>query len=179
MPADLDAALRAIGLEALRIHESAEWSAQGQFEQAKIWRRLNLWLGAPAAIAAALAGSAGLSQTDDSTILGVRTATVAALLALLAAAFSATLTTINASRRMTQAQSSANAYLQLQTEARQFATIDLEHMSYEDARQGLEAITSSRNELNKTADPPGRIAYRRAGRNLNDDGGQSYAVDQS
>lgn len=175
-PHDTPAELAPLGEEALRIHESAEWSAQGQFEQAKIWRGLNVWLGVPAAVAAALAGGTGLSRTSGSQVLGLPTSVVAGVLALIAAAFSATLTTVNASRRMTQAQSSANAFLQLQTEARQFIIVDLNGMAYDDARASLKSLTDTRDELNKTADPPGRIAYRRSKRSI-ETGGQCYDVD--
>jgi hypothetical protein len=168
VPEDLPGSHNAIAKEADRIHESARSSAQGQFEQAKLWRLINLTLGVPAAALAAVSGGTGLSG---------RGGLIPGVLALIAAALSATLTTVNASRRMTQAQSSANAYLQLQTTARQFLAIDLSDMSREDARETLQNLTNSRDELNKTADPPGRVAYWLAQRNINK-GGQSYAADQ-
>ncbi|MER6117302.1 SLATT domain-containing protein [Streptomyces sp. NPDC001743] len=156
-----------IAQEADRIHESALWSSQGQFEQAKLWRAINLTLGVPAAVLGAVAGGTALAGD-----VGVWPG----FLALAAAAFSATLTTVNASRRMTQAQASANAYLQLQTQARQFLIIDLIEMSREDARDTLRNLTNTRDELNKTSDPPGRMAYRRSRRNIGS-GGQTYATD--
>jgi hypothetical protein len=57
LPKGLTSDRRDIGAEALRIHESAVYSSQSQFEQAKIWRALKIWLGASAAVAAALAAS--------------------------------------------------------------------------------------------------------------------------
>jgi hypothetical protein len=176
LPDDLPKELLPIGLEVLRIHESVEFSAQSQFEQAKIWRGWNFILGAPAAAAAALAGSAILSS-DSWSFVGVPGSVIGGLLALVAAGLTALLTTINASRRMNQSQSSGNAYLQLQTEARQLATIDLKSLSYKEARAALEGITTSRNELNKTADVPSRRAYRKVKKNLHIDGGQDYSVD--
>lgn len=167
IPNDIPESHRAMAQEADRIHESALWSAQGQFEQAKLWRLINLMLGVPAAGMAAVSGGTALAG-DVGVWPGV--------LALAAAAFSATLTTVNASRRMTQAQASANAYLQLQTAARQFLVVDLVDMSREDARDTLRNLTNTRDELNKTADPPGRLAYRLSSRNINS-GGQSYGVD--
>ncbi|AWW42483.1 MULTISPECIES: SLATT domain-containing protein [Streptomyces] len=166
-PGDMPDSLRAIAQEADRIHESALWSAQGQFEQAKLWRLINLLLGVPAAALAAVSGGTALAG-DVGIWPGV--------LALAAAALSATLTTVNASRRMAQAQTSANAYLQLQTAARQFLTIDLAGASREEARQTLRGLTSTRDELNQAADPPGRIAYRLAGRNIGAEG-QRYGAD--
>lgn len=177
LPEGLPEDLIPIGEEALRIHEAAEFSAQTQFEQAKVWRGWNFALGAPAAAAAAVAGSAILSS-DSWSLAAIPGSVVGGVLALLAAALTALLTTINASRRMNQSQSSGNAYLQLQTEARQLITIDLKTMSFEEARAALEGITNSRNELNKTSEAPGRRAYLRVKRNLIDDGGQDYAVDE-
>jgi len=168
IPDDIPSSHEPIAKEADRIHESAESSAQNQFEQAKMWRLINLVLGVPAAGLAAVSGGTGLSGHGGTT---------AGVLALVAAALSATLTTVNASRRMTQAQSSANAYLQLQTAARQFVTVDLMDMSRDEAREALRNLTNSRDELNKTADPPGRIAYWLAKKNLRK-GGQRYAVDE-
>lgn len=176
-PADLKDELSAIGREALRIHESAEFSAQTQFEQAKIWRTFNFGLGVPSAVLAVMGGSVIL--TSDSWQLGdVPGSAIGGLLALSSGALTAILTTINSSRRMTQAQSSANAYLQLQTESRQFVTIDISVLTRDEARAVLEGLTSTRNELNKTADAPSRRAYNRVKKNLISDGGQDYAIDE-
>ena len=51
-------------------------------------------------------------------------------------------------------------------------------MNYEDARDELKSLTTSRDELNKTADVPGKLAYRKAQKNIGGDGGQDYAVDE-
>jgi hypothetical protein len=168
VPENLSPELRTIAAEADRIHEAALYSAQGQFEQAKLWRLLNLVLGVPAAALAAVSGGTGLAGHGGA---------VPGVLALIAAGFGATLTTVNASRRMTQAQASANAFLQLQTAARQFVTIDLADLSRDDARDALRNLTNSRDELNKTADPPSRYAYWLSQRNI-DNGGQDYEADR-
>ncbi|MFJ7123889.1 SLATT domain-containing protein [Streptomyces albogriseolus] len=168
IPAALPESHQTIAQEADRIHESALWSAQGQFEQAKLWRLINLILGVPAAALAAVSGGTALAG-DVGIWPGV--------LALAAAALSATLTTVNASRRMTQAQASANAYLELQTAARQFLTIDLMVQSREESREALRNLTSTRDELNKTSDPPGRIAFALANRNIKK-GRQTYDTDR-
>ncbi|MFJ5833961.1 SLATT domain-containing protein [Streptomyces sp. NPDC093089] len=169
IPAGLPESHGAIAKEADRIHESALWSAQGQFEQAKLWRLINLMLGVPAAALAAVSGGTALAG-DVGVWPGV--------LALVAAALSATLTTVNASRRMTQAQASASAYLELQTSARQFLSIDLAEMPREDAREVLRTLTGTRDDLNKTSDPPGRLAYKLSRRTIAR-GGQSYSADEA
>lgn len=176
LPDSLPADLLPIGVEALRIHEAAQYSAQAQFEQAKIWRGINLWLGAPAAVLAALGGSAILGS-EAWALWGVPGPTIGGILALAAASLAAILTTVNASRRQSQSQASGNAFLQLQTAARQFATIDIKRLEYDEARAVLESLTNSRDELNKTADAPGRIAYLKAKSVIEKQGGQTYAVD--
>lgn len=160
--------LQALAQEINRIHESVAWSGQIQFEQLKLWRAMNMLLGVPAAVLAAVSGGTGLAQPDA--------ATVPAILALIAAGFGAALTTLNPSRRVAQAQAAANAYLEIQTSARQLLLVDLETLEREEARDKLAELTVRRDEVNRTADPPGRYAYWRATHNFNK-GGQSYETD--
>jgi hypothetical protein len=49
-------------------------------------------------------------------------------------------------------------------------------MNTDDARALLTELTARRDEQNKTAEPPNRLAYRRARKNIAG-GGQDYAVD--
>lgn len=169
IPSSIPEALSPIAKELHRLHESLMWSSQVQFEQMKLWRAMNISLGTPAAVLAAVSGGTGLASDGLATFPSV--------LALFAAAFGAALTTLNPSRRVSQAQASANAYLELQTEARQLLTIDLSSAPREDAREQLATLTTRRDEVNKTADPPGSYARWRATKNLKR-GGQSYEVDK-
>jgi len=59
MPSDISDELKPVAEETLRIHESVLWSAQVQFEQMKLWRSLNIFIGVPAAVLAAIAGGTG------------------------------------------------------------------------------------------------------------------------
>lgn len=145
------------------------YSAQGQFERAKFWRGVNLSLGVGAAVLAAVAGVIGLAS-DRARILS-------GLLALVAAGIVSVLTTINADRRHSQAAAAANAYLEIQTAARQLHAVDLLHLEYDTARVHLAELTARRDEINKTADMPSRRAYRRAQANI-ERGGQEYSVDK-
>ena len=144
------------------------YSAQGQFEQAKQWRMINLFLGVPASGLAAISGVTALAATAGRIAAGV--------LALAAAAFGGVLTTINAAHRMNQASAAANAYLEIQTAARQAREIDLPEISIEEARAALAELTARRDEQNKTAEPPSRRAYKKASRNIRQ-GGQKYEID--
>jgi len=159
---------RALAEEFGRLEESALYSAQNQFEQAKQWRSVNLILGVPASVLAAMSGATALASTAGRFWAG--------LLALGAAAFGAVLTTVNASHRTNQASSAANAYLEIQTAARQARLLDLPVADIEEIRATLAEITARRDEQNKTAEPPNRWARRRAQKNIAE-GGQTYEVD--
>lgn len=164
-----EARRRAINDELARLEDRAMWSAQGQLEQSKTWRALNLWLGAPSAVAAAVSGA--LVLTSDSLNI------VGGVLALVAAAGGAVLTTVNASYRANQASAAGNAYLEIQTAARQSHDVDLPwQVDLEIARQVLGELTARLDEQNKTADPISKRAYRHARRNI-EGGGQTYRVD--
>lgn len=168
-PASIADELASIADEIDRIHESALWSAQGQFEQMKLWRLANLVFGVPAAVLAAVAGGTGLAAQHK--------ATAPAVLALLAAGFGAALTTLNPSRRVTQCQASGNAYMELQAAARQLLTIDLARLDYDAAREELTKLSVRRDEINRAADPPSRFGYWRAKKNISK-GGQTYEADR-
>jgi uncharacterized protein (DUF1800 family) len=158
-----------IGAELSRLEESAMWSAQGQFEQSKRWRGVNLGLGVPTSVLAAVSGATALADVKRGVVAGV--------LALLAAGFGAILTTVNASQRQNKASAGANAYLEIQTAARQYRQIDLPYDDVDEARAHLAELTARRDEQNKTSEPISKAAYKKARKNI-ESGGQSYAADQ-
>lgn len=171
IPGNISDNLKPIAEEADRIHESVLWSSQGQFEQMKLWRAMNMIFGVPAAILAAVSGGTGLAASQATK--------VPAVLALISAGFGAALTTLNPSRRVSQAQAAANAYLEIQTDARQFLTVRLLHLDLQEAQEQLGTLTARRDEVNRTADPPSTYAYWRAKRNITKSGGQDYEVDKT
>lgn len=170
IPSAIPTDLQPIAQEVDRIHESVLWSSQIQFEQMKLWRWLNVGFGVPAAALAAIAGGTGLADSTNAHTAGI--------LALVAAGFGAALTTLNPSRRVSQAQAAGNAYLELQTDARQLLLIRLAKFSEDDAADALASLTARRNEINKTADPPSFYAYWRARRNITKQGRQTYEQDK-
>ncbi|MFE5941869.1 SLATT domain-containing protein [Streptomyces sp. NPDC056480] len=161
---------RSLDAEFRRLEESAMWSAQCQFEEGKRWRATHWALGLPATLLAAIAGTTALVESTGATAAGV--------LALLSAGLGAVLTTVNAPQRASQAVTAANAYLAIQTAARQHREIDLPDWSPVEAREALAALTTRRDEQNAGAEPPSRRAYRKARANMRA-GGQTYAVDQT
>jgi hypothetical protein len=160
----------AIEVELRRVEESATYSSQGQFEQMKQWRVFNLVFGTIASVLAAASGATVLASSSGHVVAGI--------LALVAAGFGAVLTTVNASERMNQAAAAANAYLAIQTGARQLRLIDLPVLAVDDARAALAELTARQDEQNKTAEPINRRARRKAQKNI-DAGSQTYAVDQT
>ncbi len=168
-PGNDEARRTAIHDELERLEESGKYSAQGQFEQAKRWRGVNFGLGTPTSVIAAVGG--GMALAEDSL------ATVAGVLGLLAAAGTAILTTLNSQHRMNVAVATGNAYLEVQTAARQAREVDLPYVSVDDARITLERLTAKRDEQNRIADLPSRKAYKQAQKNIQG-GGQTYEVDK-
>jgi hypothetical protein len=164
-----DTRRQAIEAELKRLEESAKDSAQSQFEQAKQWRGVNLGLGVPTSVFAAIAGAMVLAEQNLALFAGV--------MSLLAAAGGAILTTVNAAHRMNQASAAANAYLEIQTAARQARLIDLPGQDLDDAKATLDELTARRDEQNRTAEVPNRRAYRKGQKNIAA-GGQTYEVDR-
>ncbi|WNI26174.1 SLATT domain-containing protein [Streptomyces sp. ITFR-16] len=162
-----EARRRALHAEFRRLEESATYSAQTQFEQAKRWRALHWALGIPTTLLAAVAGTTALVESAGGTAAGI--------LALLSAGLGAVLTTVNAPQRAGQAAASANAYLEIQTAARQHREIDLPDWALPEA---LAALTARRDEQNAKAEVPGMRAYSRAKANVGV-GTQTYAVDEN
>jgi len=55
-------------------------------------------------------------------------------------------------------------------------TVDLKALSIDEARERLADLTARRDSLNKTAEPPGSAAYKKA-KKLLEAGGQAYEQD--
>ncbi len=93
----------AIGAALADVEEGTKWSAQGQFEQAKLWRAAHLTLGVPAAALAAIAGATALASTTGRVAAGI--------IALVSAGLSAVASSLDAAGRAESAQTSGNRYL--------------------------------------------------------------------
>lgn len=157
-----------IRAEASRVHESAMYTSQTQFEYSKTWRRVDRWIGGTAAALASLSAAGGLSE--------VLSARWAGLIALLAALTGAIATTLGAPKAKDRAHSTANALLALQQDARIFVNIDLDTMDLDDAREHLKSLVARQQELNATAEIPSGRAWRKGKANVAR-GGQTYQAD--
>lgn len=169
MDADDTTRRRALLRELAEVENRTMWSAQGQFEQAKGWQRLNLWLGSLAAGSAAVSGALVLASSGLDILGGV--------LALFAAAGGAVLTVVNASQHATVATAAANAYLELQNAARRARLVDTPWIDLEEGRAILQGLTDRMDEQNKSAEPISPRAHRKAGRNIRT-GGQAVTPDE-
>lgn len=169
MTTDLDAAQRAaIRDEASRIHESAVFSVQGQFEAAKTWRAAHSALGSLAAVISAL--SAVLTFASDAQIVGGALAVVAALAATV-------LTTSRPDRLAERAAARGNDYTALRNDARRLLHVQVPNDSIPALRKDLDGLAGRASELDHAADPIPRFAYKAAKRNVEGDGGQTFGAD--
>jgi uncharacterized membrane protein len=155
--------------EAERIHESAMFSSETQFEYAKRWRRVDRLIGGCAAVLAAVAGVGGLSQ--------VLSARGAGLIAVLAAGMGAIAASLGAPQTKEKASVAANAFRNLQQDTRIFIKIDLRQMSQVDARKRLDELRERLQQLNAEAEIPSQRAWKKAQSNIAR-GAQNYEVDE-
>lgn len=168
VPDDVPSELISVGQELSRLEESARWSSQNQFEQGKFWRGCNVSIGIPASILGLASGGAGLSNILPVTVVG--------LAAFVAAALTGTMTVLGAERRAQRTQSCANAFHDVQDDARRMLLVDLRGMTLTTSREQLRALAARYSEIRHTADAPAKIFYKKAGRNIRR-GGQSHAID--
>lgn len=159
-----------IRAECARIQESAQYSAQGQFESSKAWRVSNWLLGGLTAIASGVAGVLTFASDGLQIVSGG--------LALLAALTASIHATLKPDKKAERAQNSANEYLSIQSAARRFLTIDIPIGQFDQLREGLGELAKRADSINKSADAIPGFAYRRAQSNI-DRGGQTYRVDEA
>lgn len=156
--------------EGRRVEESAKWSAQIQFEQAKRWRGTNHLIGVPSAAIGAVAGATTLATTVGRVWAG------AAM--LVASSLTAVMTTLNLARHKDEAQIAANSYLAVQQDARTFCEIRLRKLEFDEAYQALSELIARLQEVHKSAPLVSQKAYKKASKNI-EDGSQTYEVDSN
>lgn len=154
--------------EGRRVEESAKWSGQNQFEQAKLWRGKNYFVGVPATALGAVAGAATLATTVGRFWAGIAMLTATALTAIM--------TTLNLSKHKDEALTAANAYLAVQQDARIFCEIRLPKLEYDEGYQALSELVARIQEVHTSAPLVSKRAYKRTKKNI-EGGGQTYEVD--
>ncbi len=98
-------------------------------------------------------------------------------MAIISAGIGAVAASLGAARIKEKASVSANAYRNLQQDARIFLNIDLALMSQDDARERLQVLVESQQQLNRDADIPSQGAWAKAQENI-DKGAQDYKADR-
>jgi hypothetical protein len=140
--------------EASRIGQDAIYSAKGHFAAAEAWSKLNLILGLPAALLAAIAGGAALTRFDHHSL-------IAGLLAICVAALTAMVTFLNPQEKANLHARAGNAYTSLRNKSRIFGEI---HCSLDTPESELlaklEELDERRTRLNQGSPKIPPWAYR-------------------
>jgi hypothetical protein len=132
----------AIRDELQRIEEDCVHSGKAHFNAGTRWSRYHLWLGVPAVILSALAGTAFFKDYTD----------IAGLMASTAAILSALMTFLKPSERAAGHKSSGDQYLALRNDARVLRTVRLDTACDDNAAiASLDEINKRRNELNQAS----------------------------
>lgn len=158
-----------IGAEADRIHESAVSSAQGQLEASKGWRVLHWGLGA-------LTGALSTASAVITFASGVQV--FSGILAIFSAISVTFLTGARPDKLSEQAHDVGNRYLSLRNDARRLRDISVPVDPLPELRETLEDLSRRISELNHAADAIPRWAYLLSKRNIKQDGGQRFQVDE-
>ena len=139
--------------EALRIREDTDYSSKGHFEASSTWRNVNLWIGIPNVIFAAIAG---ISVLEECKILAV-------IFAALSAMFAALNTFLGAADKAATHKRFGNEYLALRNRSRYFINIKTKRdLSESELEAQLEELFTRRNDLNSSAPLIPRNAFEKA-----------------
>jgi hypothetical protein len=160
----------AVAAEFCRIEEVCARAARAQWETVRVWRLINLGLGASAVVSAGVAGSVVLA--------GDRFPVIAGGLALVAAMLTTVISMVGPARKESQAVEAAKAYQSAETAARQSRQVDLPGLTFAQARQSLGELTDRWHAANRAATPVPRWAQRRAGRGTYDDRTEEILTDR-
>ena len=160
----------AIQAEVARVHESAVFSAQGQFEAAKAWRTVHWTLGVL---------TAGLSTLAAVLTFATDAQVASGILAVVAAIAAALLTSSRPDKLAERAVARGNDYTTLRNDARRVLHVQVPSDEISVLREALDGLAERASDLDHTSDPIPRFAYNKAKRNIDRDGGQQFEVDAS
>jgi hypothetical protein len=133
--------------------EKSEFTADLQFKVAEHWRRVNLWLGIPAASLAAVAGAAALASTAGRIPAGI--------IALIAAAMGAVLAFLNPAEEALKAAEAANDQRAIVARSKQLALRFRQgDISPAEVIAGIAELDEARHKVNKGSYPPSQRLYR-------------------
>ncbi|MBM3210673.1 SLATT domain-containing protein [Candidatus Poribacteria bacterium] len=172
--------------EAKRIEEDSLCSAKAHLYAGQLWTNFHFWIGVPAAIFAAVAGTAALARFDSRNI-------IAGIFSIIAAILMAVITFINPRERATVHQKAGNDYNSLRNKSRIFSQIGVEEEnrigSIEIVEQDVKMATdktlleelndlnNERDRLNKESPQIPKWAYKKAIKGI-EEGEATYNVDE-
>lgn len=143
--------------ELLRIEEDCMHSGKSHFNAAERWNAYHYWIGLPAVILSALAGTAFFS--DAPVAGGIMSAVVAVLTGVQ--------TFLKPAERAAASKSAGDQYLGLKNDARVFREVRLHHTCDDQASiDGLYEFTKRRNELNLASPQFARRDFEKARRGI-------------
>lgn len=150
-----------------RIEEDCIHSGKAQFNAGERFNSYHYWLGVPAVIASALAGTAFFQNLP---VLG-------GVLATLTAVLTALQTFLKPSERASAHKSAGDQYLALRNDARVFRQIKLQHVcDRQSAVDGLDEFTSRRREMNLAAPQFANRDFQKAKKGI-DAGEAAHQID--
>lgn len=163
-----DRKIEPLAIQSMRIEQDALYSAKTQFEAARIWSTVHLWLGIPTAL---IAGISGISTFQDQSLVG-------GALAILAAALASVTTFLNPSGQSAQHHAAGTKYNSLKNRASIFREVDLNSDSPIEVNTAtLKRLGQERDDLNETSPQASRRAYERARASI-EAGEATYDVDK-
>lgn len=166
--ADNTEILAAICAEASRIEEDTTHSSCGHFEACKPWAHLNLWLGIPVTVAAAVGGVTALKDEPAA----------ASLIAFAVAAGTAMMTFLAPRERHKLHADCGNSYSSLRNEVRVFRNIECQlGAPIAELHKRLQEFAKRRDELNATSPIIPERAFKRARTGI-EEGQKTHQVDR-
>jgi hypothetical protein len=161
--------LEAIIKEARRIEENALYTSKAHFVCAQGCENLNLWIGIPTVILAAIAGA--LAFTNFLTV-------IAGVLSIIIAILTGIATFLNLKDKSRDHQNAGNKYDSLLTRVRIFRAIDCrQNQSEEVSTEKLKDLSRERDRLNADCPQPSKKCYKRAKEGI-EAGEAEYKVDK-
>jgi hypothetical protein len=157
-----------IRAELLRIEEDCIHSGKAHFNASDRWGAYHFWLGIPAVVLSALAGTAFFKEE---VLFG-------AIMSAMVAVLTALQTFMKPSEKASGHKSSGDQYLGLRNDARVFREVRLDHVCDDQAAiDGLEEFSKRRNELNRASAQVAPRDFRKARRGI-DAGEALHVVDK-
>jgi hypothetical protein len=136
--------------QAWRIWEDALYCSAGHFQESRWWQGINLWMGIPTTIIAAITGITSLADSGSSPlILGLSSNLIVPVLSFTVAAISGLSTFLDPTGQASKHYQAASQYQTLVNDIRLFCEVDCaKECGDEQLEEGLRKFNARLNELN-------------------------------